>query len=173
MLTSYFITALRVLKRNWNYTVINVVGLAFALACCLVLFLAIRHELSYDRHHARANRTYRLITYYKKPQDDSGNAGVALPALVTLRNDFPEIKQQLTMAYGLYGALVKVADQKASPIAWYAMNQWLQDFAYQIDMPWWVFAVVGLLAVMIALLTVSLQSIKAALMNPVKSLRSE
>ena len=69
--------------------------------------------------------------------------------------------------------LVLVAIVIASPIAWWAMNRWLQDFAYKIDIEWWVFAVAGLLAVGIALLTVSLQSIKAALMNPVKSLRSE
>ncbi|GAB4047280.1 ABC transporter permease [Spirosoma litoris] len=61
----------------------------------------------------------------------------------------------------------------ASPIAWYAMSRWLNDFAYKIDIEWWMFALAGLLAVGIALLTVSFQSIKAALMNPVKSLRSE
>ncbi len=69
--------------------------------------------------------------------------------------------------------LVLIAIVIASPIAWYAMNQWLKDFAYKIDIEWWVFAVAGLLAVSIALLTVSFQSVKAALMNPVKSLRSE
>ena len=69
--------------------------------------------------------------------------------------------------------LVLIAIVIASPIAWYAMNRWLQDFAYKIDIEWWVFALAGLLAVGIALLTVSFQSIKAALMNPVKSLRSE
>ena len=69
--------------------------------------------------------------------------------------------------------LVLIAIVIASPIAWYAMNRWLQDFAYKIDIEWWVFALTGLLAVGIALLTVSFQSIKAALMNPVKSLRSE
>ncbi len=61
----------------------------------------------------------------------------------------------------------------ASPLAWWAMNQWLQDFAYKIDIEWWVSALAGLLAVGIALLTVSFQSVKAALMNPVKSLRAE
>ena len=61
----------------------------------------------------------------------------------------------------------------ALPIAWWAMNKWLQDFAYKIDIEWWVFALAGLLAVGIALLTISFQSIRAALMNPVKSLRSE
>ncbi|AQG81065.1 ABC transporter permease [Spirosoma montaniterrae] len=69
--------------------------------------------------------------------------------------------------------LVLIAIVIASPIAWWAMNRWLQDFAYKIDIEWWVFAVAGLLAVGIALLTVSFQSIKAALINPVKSLRSE
>lgn len=61
----------------------------------------------------------------------------------------------------------------ASPIAWWAMNQWLSEFAYRITIQWWVFALAGLLAVGVALLTVSFQSIKIALMNPVKSLRSE
>ncbi|GAB4046628.1 ABC transporter permease [Spirosoma litoris] len=68
---------------------------------------------------------------------------------------------------------VAIAILIASPIAWYAMNQWLQNFAYHIDIEWWVFALAGLLAVSIALLTVSFQSIKAALVNPVRSLRSE
>ncbi|WAC14662.1 ABC transporter permease [Dyadobacter pollutisoli] len=69
--------------------------------------------------------------------------------------------------------LVLIAIVIASPIAWYAMNQWLRDFVYRIDMEWWVFVLAGLLAVTIALLTVSFQSVKAALMNPVKTLRSE
>ncbi|GAB3771968.1 ABC transporter permease [Spirosoma horti] len=69
--------------------------------------------------------------------------------------------------------LVGVAIVLSIPVAWYAMDRWLQDFAYKIDLSWWVFALAGLLAVCIALLTVSFQSVKAALMNPVKSLRSE
>ncbi|WP_020606311.1 ABC transporter permease [Spirosoma spitsbergense] len=69
--------------------------------------------------------------------------------------------------------LVLIAIVIASPLAWYAMNRWLQDFAYKIDIEWWMFAGAGLLAVSIALLTVSFQSVRAAMMNPVKSLRSE
>lgn len=69
--------------------------------------------------------------------------------------------------------LVLTAFAIATPIAWYAMNQWLQDFAYRIEIGWWVFVVAGLLALVIALLTVSFQAIKAALVNPVRSLRSE
>ncbi|WP_232541091.1 ABC transporter permease [Spirosoma endbachense] len=69
--------------------------------------------------------------------------------------------------------LVIIAIVIAVPIAWYSMRLWLQDFAYRVDIQWWIFALSGLLALAIALLTVSFQSIKAALMNPVKSLRSE
>ncbi len=68
---------------------------------------------------------------------------------------------------------VLVALLIASPIAWYAMRQWLTDFAYKTDIGWGVFALAGLLAIGIALLTVSFQSVKAAVANPVESLRSE
>ena len=69
--------------------------------------------------------------------------------------------------------LVVAALLIASPVAWYAMHTWLNDFAYRTDIHWWVFLLAGGLTVGIALLTVSFQSVKAALMNPVKSLRSE
>jgi putative ABC transport system permease protein len=69
--------------------------------------------------------------------------------------------------------LVLVAIVLASPLAWWAMHRWLQDFAYKIDIEWWVFGAAGMLAVGIALLTVSFQSVRAALINPVQSLRSE
>ena len=69
--------------------------------------------------------------------------------------------------------LVVIAIVIASPIAWWSMNQWLKDFAYKIDIKWWMFLLSGLAAISISLITVSVQSIKAALMNPVKSLRSE
>jgi putative ABC transport system permease protein len=69
--------------------------------------------------------------------------------------------------------LVFFASVIAFPVAWWAMHKWLQDFAYRVDIYWWVFAVAGLAAVVIALLTVSFQAIKAAVANPVKSLRTE
>ncbi|HWV74598.1 MAG TPA: ABC transporter permease [Pseudosphingobacterium sp.] len=61
----------------------------------------------------------------------------------------------------------------ASPIAWYAMNAWLESYSYRIGIEWWVFALTGIIAVAIALLTVSSQAIKAAVANPIKSLREE
>ncbi len=69
--------------------------------------------------------------------------------------------------------LVLIAMVIASPLAWIAMNNWLQDFVYRIHISWWMFGVAGVLAVLIALVTVSFQAIKAAIANPVKSLRTE
>jgi putative ABC transport system permease protein len=69
--------------------------------------------------------------------------------------------------------LVFIAIFIASPIAWYFMNKWLQDFAYRINISWWMFAVAGFIAITIALITVSYQAIKAAIANPVESLRAE
>ncbi|MCE7993403.1 MAG: FtsX-like permease family protein [Roseivirga sp.] len=69
--------------------------------------------------------------------------------------------------------LVGFAIVLSIPLAWYAMNQWLQDFSYRIEISWWIFALSALLAVAISILTVSQQSVRAALSNPVKSLKVE
>jgi putative ABC transport system permease protein len=68
--------------------------------------------------------------------------------------------------------LVFVSTLIAIPVAWFGMDRWLRDFAYRIDVPWWAFIAAGFIAVVIAVATVSFQAIKAALMNPVKSLSS-
>jgi len=69
--------------------------------------------------------------------------------------------------------LIAIAFAIATPIAWYYMHQWLQDYAYRINISWWLFAAGGLVAIIIALATISFQAIKAASANPVKSLRTE
>ncbi len=69
--------------------------------------------------------------------------------------------------------LVIVSIFIATPISWYGMNKWLQGFAYQTEITWWIFGIAGLIAIVIAIVTVCSQAIKAALKNPVDSLRSE
>ena len=69
--------------------------------------------------------------------------------------------------------LVLLAIAIAIPLAWFAASKWLEDFTYRISIEWWVFVIAGLVTVLIALLTVSIQAIKAALTNPVKNLRTE
>ncbi|HEV3250526.1 MAG TPA: ABC transporter permease, partial [Puia sp.] len=69
--------------------------------------------------------------------------------------------------------LVFISFLIAAPAAWWFMHQWLQDFAYRINISWWVFMVACFLAVFIALFTISFQAIRSAIANPVKSLRTE
>ena len=69
--------------------------------------------------------------------------------------------------------LVIISFVIAAPIAWYAMNKWLQNYAYRVEIHWWIFAIAAILSVLIAVLTISYQAIKAAIANPSKSLRSE
>ncbi|WP_254561285.1 ABC transporter permease [Dyadobacter diqingensis] len=79
----------------------------------------------------------------------------------------------VTLLSGDFMKLVLVSLIIATPLTWYVMSKWLQDFAYSISIEWWMFVLAGVLAVVIALITVSSQAIKAALSNPVKSLKSE
>ncbi|MDJ1500805.1 ABC transporter permease [Xanthocytophaga agilis] len=69
--------------------------------------------------------------------------------------------------------LIVVAMLIAVPVAWYAVNEWLQGFAYRTEISWWIFVLAGIVTLVITILTISFQSIKAALQNPVKSLRTE
>jgi len=69
--------------------------------------------------------------------------------------------------------LIIIANGIAIPVAYYFMNNWLQDFAFRTSIGWWVFLLAGSLALLIALATISFQAIKAAIANPVKSLRTE
>lgn len=79
----------------------------------------------------------------------------------------------VTMLSKEFLRLVIIGAVIAFPLAWWAMNKWLQDFAFRIDMEWWMFTGAGILALLIALITVSFQAIKSAISNPVKSLRTE
>jgi putative ABC transport system permease protein len=83
------------------------------------------------------------------------------------------VRQMMALLSVEYVKLVIIAILLASPIAWIFMNQWLQDFAYHIQIYWWVFGITGSLVILIALFTVSLQVFNAAIANPVTSLRSE
>jgi putative ABC transport system permease protein len=69
--------------------------------------------------------------------------------------------------------LVGIANLFAWPIAWWLMNSWLEEFAFRISFPWWVFIVAGALTLVIAFLSISFQAVRAARGNPVKSLRDE
>jgi putative ABC transport system permease protein len=83
------------------------------------------------------------------------------------------VQRIVLLLSGNFLKLVLIANIIAWPTAWYAMHVWLSDYAYRIDITWTIFALVAFVSVLIALLTISFQSVKAAVANPVKSLRSE
>ena len=83
----------------------------------------------------------------------------------------------MTSLFGLLSkellVLVTIALLIASPLAWFTINNWLAGYAYRIDLAWWMFVLAGVLAILIALVTISFQTLKTLLENPVKSLRAE
>ena len=83
------------------------------------------------------------------------------------------VKDIVTLLSGSFLTMVLVSIVIATPLSWWIMNNWLDDFAYRIHISWWMFGLVGLTAIGIALITVSFQSIRAAVSNPVDSLRAE
>ncbi|WP_225975031.1 hypothetical protein [Anseongella ginsenosidimutans] len=144
-----------------------------------------RFELSYDRFHVNAGDTYRVVNDRYQEGKLIQHGTIPYSAIgKALNDDYEEVventqvrpaKEKIIQYDGrkLVEGQALYADHSFTPLAWYFMNGWLQDFAYRIGISWWMFAAAGLLAIAIALLTVGFQSIKAALMNPVKSLRSE
>jgi putative ABC transport system permease protein len=107
---------------------------------------------------------FGLVTYSAEQRTKEIGIRKVLGASVT------QVTQMLSKEFL---KLVIIASLIAFPVAWWAMNKWLQSFAYRINTSWWVFVVGGLVAMLIALVTVSFQTIKAAIANPVKSLRTE
>ena len=84
-----------------------------------------------------------------------------------------DMKNIIALLSGDFIKLVLISILIATPIAWYGMSRWLEGFAYRTEIHWWTFIFAGMVALSVAMLTMSFQSIKAALMNPAKSLRSE
>jgi putative ABC transport system permease protein len=110
MVKNYLVTSFRNLRRNWNFTVINVIGLSLGIGCCLLIFFTVRYELSYDMHHSQVDKLYRLVRHVQKQGEDGFNVGTSLPAVEALPNDFPELKDNLTCTYGLREVLVAAGE---------------------------------------------------------------
>src|SRR2546423_1418148 len=94
MYKNYFKTALRNFIRNKNYTIINISGLALGIAICIVIFIIIQFELSFDNFHSKKDRIYRVLTEYHHADapDIFYGQGVPTPLPATLHHDFPEVK---------------------------------------------------------------------------------
>ncbi|HVZ95854.1 MAG TPA: ABC transporter permease [Chitinophagaceae bacterium] len=125
-------------------TILNIFSILIILVACLGLF--------------------GLVTYTAEQRTKEIGIRKVLGASVS------QVTQMLSKEFL---KLVLIASVIAFPVAWWGMNKWLQSFAYRIHISWWIFVIAGSAALLIALITVSFQAIKAAMANPVKSLRTE
>ncbi len=95
MLRSYFITAIRNLVKHRFYTLINVLGLAIGMTCCLLIFLYVQHELSYDQFHEKKDRIYRVVTDIKTPTETLNSWSTSAPMVAYMKADFPEVENMV------------------------------------------------------------------------------
>lgn len=108
MISNHLKIALRNLKRHKAYSFINISGLAIGIAACLILFVVVRYELSYDKFQSAYPNIFRVITEDKGPDGIDYTPGIPYPALEALRSDFPEVK--LTGLYSTYNTQITVGD---------------------------------------------------------------
>src|SRR5215213_9411711 len=99
MFKNYFKTAVRNLLRNKGYAAINIIGLSIGIAACLLIFLVVQFELSFDNYHAKKNKIYRVLSEFDTPEGKFHSAGVPFPVGPQLRIDYPQIEK----VAGIYG----------------------------------------------------------------------
>src|SRR6202007_1308547 len=93
MIKNYFKTAWRSLLRNRSYTAINIAGLAIGIAACLLIFLIVQFETSFDNFHSNKDRIYRVMTVFHGPDGVFPASGTPIPTSEGLRLDFPQLKE--------------------------------------------------------------------------------
>lgn len=140
-------------------------------------------DKDFQRNYEKEERTAQLIKYFAIIAIMIACLGLFGLATFTAEQRTKEIGIRKVLGASVFGItsllskdfikLILLSILIASPIAWMAMNKWLENFAYKTAVSWWMFAATGLLAIVIALATISFQAIKAAVANPVKSLRNE
>jgi len=167
---------------------IIIVSLSIGIACMNLITILITRENNADGFHKNKNRIYALQT------DDPFRKGekmyfIRYGAAEYMKDNFAEVDVAISEGLALkyfgnsnpVGQGIKLVNRNgvaiaciiAMPVGWYFMHKWLENFAYKTTLSWWIFALAGLLALGIAMLTVSFQSWRAATRNPVEALRYE
>jgi putative ABC transport system permease protein len=110
MLKNYLKVAVRNLMRNKTYSAINIFGLALGVACCLLLTLYIRDEMSYDKHHGRTEDIYRIVTNFKTDNGFRKSPAVSPPIAMTLKNEIPEVEAAVRVLRSFEESLFRYKD---------------------------------------------------------------
>src|SRR5437764_185140 len=113
MFKNYFKTAFRNLKRNKSYSAINIIGLAVGIAACILIFLVIQFETSFDNFHKNRDRIYRVVSVFKTPDGINYSRGSAFPVAKGLRIDYPQL-ENVARINGAQGDQVTVMNDKNS-----------------------------------------------------------
>jgi|GEM_PF-4714851 len=177
MLKNYIKTAYRNIFRRKGYSFINIIGLAIGLAVCVLIMLWVQDELDYDRSHKNAENAHLLIYSEQLSTGRQVISSQMAPLAPLLKENIPEIINYAR--YVRYNYPLASEDKSFTELvcfadpAYYVINRWLEEFAYRMDISWTIFLVAGAAALVIALLTVCYQALKAALANPVESLKCE
>src|SRR5882762_3025640 len=110
MIIHYFTSAWKTLTRRKGYNFLNITGLSTGLAVCMIIFLILQHEFSYDRYHKNADRLYQLVSKYWTPAGEQYQISTPFEAIRALRHDYPLVK--FTEVYVTHSTQVTVANQK-------------------------------------------------------------
>lgn len=135
MLQNYLKIALRSLLRQKSYSAINIIGLALGMACCLIMFLFVRNELSYDKVYTNAEQLYRLSPKYYRtdPQGTLGNANSPLPVQAAMMQDLKGIKYATRVFFGGKSLVKQGANLFTEEHTFFADNDYFQMFRYDGD----------------------------------------
>src|SRR5689334_1119230 len=126
MISNYLKLALRNIRRNLSYTTLNVAGLTLSIASCIVIFLIVKNELTYDRYHKKADRTYRVTL-----NAIDFNPSVSMAVTVAMRNDFPEL-ENITQFWYTGSGLLQVGESRFNEEGLaYADEQFPQVFDFK------------------------------------------
>lgn len=167
MLKNYFKIAWRNLVRQKAFSLINVLGLSVGLACCLILLAFVKHEKSYDAPLTLMISYLGLlglsIFTAESKRKEIGIRRVLGASALTIVN-------KLTSEFLI---LISVSLLIALPLGYYLMQEWLSHFAYQVPISIWFFLLSAAISVILTYSTVSIQSLKTALSNPIDAIKNE
>jgi len=177
MFKNYLTTAFRNLWRNKGFSLINIAGLTFGISVCMLIGLFVWDEKQYDKFIPDGDRVYRIYNIGTRSEGTSNIATTPPMFVTTLQQEFPEVEHTMRVlqiqSKGLFEKDDKKIYEEKGILAEPAFFEIFPLPPYRIHIDWKIFVIAGSAAILIALLTVSFQVIKAAIANPVKSLRTE
>jgi uncharacterized membrane protein YraQ (UPF0718 family) len=177
---TYLLNTFRYFRKQKGFTLINLLGLTLVISCSLFIFLWVQDEVSTDQFYEHREQIYGVMANYQLGYKEiSTTRDTPYPLEKALENDFPEIVHVVSHTWnvdkafrdgnnlfkesGIYASeefsqdfmkLILIAFLIAIPVTYYVFSDWLEQYAYRIDLSWWLFAMLGLAVILLALLVI-------------------